>query len=78
MEKYNESFIREFLVKEEKDEDDKLKKDEKEETIAEKEILSLIEEGKIYFSLLSGIILIKEIKSKKIIVMIKKKMMRYS
>ena len=78
MEKYNESFIREFLVKEEKDEDDKLKKDEKEETIAEKEILSLIEEGKIYFSLLSGIILFKEIKSKKIIVMIKKKMMRYS
>ena len=61
-EKYD-SYIRELLDDEE--EDDKQKKGEKGETIAEKEILSLIEEGKIYLSLFNDDDLLKEIQSKK-------------
>ena len=61
-EKYD-SYIRELLDEEE--EDDKQKKGEKKETIAEKEILSLIEEGKIYLSLFNDNDLLKEIQSKK-------------
>jgi hypothetical protein len=61
-EKYD-SYIRELLDDEE--EDDKQKKGEKGETIAEKEILSLIEEGKIYLSLFNDNDLLKEIQSKK-------------
>jgi hypothetical protein len=61
-EKYD-SYIREILDEEE--EDDKQKKSKKKETIAEKEILSLIEEGKIYLSLFNDNDLLKEIESKK-------------
>lgn len=61
-EKYD-SYIREIL--DEEDEDDKQKKSKKKETIAEKEILSLIEEGKIYLSLFNDNDLLKEIESKK-------------
>ena len=58
-----DSYIRELLDDEE--EDDKQKKREKGENIAEKEILSLIEEGKIYLSLFNDDDLLKEIESKK-------------
>ena len=61
-EKYD-SYIRELLDEEE--EEDKKKKGEKEETIAEKEILSLIEEGKIYLSLFNDNDLLKEMESRK-------------
>jgi hypothetical protein len=61
-EKYD-SYIRELLDEEE--EDDKQKKGEKKETIAEKEILSLIEEGKIYLSLFNDKDLLKEFESNK-------------
>ena len=61
-EKYD-SYIRELLDEEE--EDDKQKKGEKKETIAEKEILSLIEEGKIYLSLFNDNDLLREFGSNK-------------
>ena len=68
-EKYNDSYTIELLDKEEFD---KQKKGAKEETISEKEILSQINE------IFNGNDSLKENESKKIIVIIKKKIMRYS
>ena len=68
-EKYNDSYTIELLDIEEFD---KQKKGAKEETISEKEILSQINE------IFNGNDSLKENESKKIIVIIKKKIMRYS